>query len=149
MGYYLFAISTNPVAASTIGINVAFYKLVAQAVSAFFMAMGGGFYAMLIMFIDPPSVFGFDLSLQVLLFAIIGGTGTLWGPVLGALLLVPLNQFLRTSLGASIAPLSIIIYGLLLVIFIMFIPDGIVGLFGRLFNRLKTGKSAASAVKGG
>ncbi len=126
MGIYLTAIKTNPGAASTIGINVTKYKMYAQCLSAAFLAIGGVFYATFIMIVDPYIVLGFDLSLQLMIYCIIGGNGTLFGPLVGAGILTLFNQTVRVKLGADIAQLSLVAYGVILIVIILFAPEGIV-----------------------
>src|SRR6516165_5503030 len=99
LGYYLQAIREDQDAAHSLGINLSFYKNVALAVSALFTAWAGGFYAMFVKFIDPNTVFGLDVSVQFVLICIIGGIGTILGPVIGAMVLVPLSEVLRNPRG--------------------------------------------------
>lgn len=128
-GYYLAAITTNEMAAASLGINVPGYKLRAQFISAFFTALGGAFYAQLYMFIDPASVFSYDLSVEMTVLAMVGGRGTVFGPVIGALLLIPLKELTRTRLGASFAGLPFVIYGIILMLTVYFIPGGVCSIF--------------------
>ena len=88
LGYYFQAIREDQDAAHSLGINLALYKNVALAISAAFTACAGGFYALYVRFIDPNTVFGLDVSVQIVLIAIIGGIGTILGPVIGAVVLV-------------------------------------------------------------
>lgn len=125
MGYYLQAISTNPEAANSLGVNVMAMKLKANMISAFMMGVGGTFYTFFMSVIDPSKVLGYDMSVQILLFAIIGGSGTLVGPVLAAVLLVPLQDVLRGLVGASVQGLAPMVYGLILMIFVYFVPRGL------------------------
>ena len=127
MGIYLAAIKTNQGAAGTIGINVVRYKMYAQCICAFFMAIGGAIYTIYLMSCDPYTMLGYDFSLEIMMYAVIGGLGTLWGPVAGASLLVLVNQWLRIELGASAASLSLVFYGLILIIVIRFAPNGLWG----------------------
>ena len=124
-GYYLAAINTNPEAAASLGVNVMGMKLRAGFTSAFLTAVCGTFYAFVIQVVDPARVLGYDLSVQIMLYAIVGGMGTLWGPVVAAVIMVPLNDLLRAQLGSSMAGLSTVIYGLALCLIVYFMPDGI------------------------
>ena len=124
-GYYLAAIKTNQEAADSLGVNITYYKMKAQFISAFLTAAGGTFYAQLVLFIDPSRILGYDLSVQFVFLAVIGGMGTLWGPVIGALLLAPLNSLLNSFLGSQMAGLSIIIYGLVMMLIVYYMPSGI------------------------
>lgn len=125
MGYYLAAIRTNQEAAASLGVNVMGMKLTAMFISAFFTAMGGGFYAMFLQYIDPTSVFSYDLSVKIMVLAVVGGNGTLWGPVIGASLLVPIQQILNSRLGASLAGIANVIYGIVLMLVIFYMPKGL------------------------
>lgn len=145
MGYYLAAINTNPEAASSLGVNVIGVKLKAGFTSAFLTAVCGTFYAFVIQIVDPERVLGYDLSIQIMLYAIIGGMGTLWGPVLGAVILVPLNDLLRAQFGSSMSGLSTVIYGLALCLIIYFMPEGLWKPISQLGNLIlgKKGKNPA------
>jgi branched-chain amino acid transport system permease protein len=136
MGYYLAAIQTNQGAASTIGINVVKYKLFAQCISAFFMSLGGTFYSFLLLNVSPFTVFGFNMSLVIMIYCIIGGTGTLWGPVLGAAFLSILVETLRIRVGASIAPLATISFGIALIAIVRFVPGGLIAILRDLVKRI-------------
>lgn len=125
MGYYLSAINTNQEAASSLGINVMGMKLKASMISAMLTALGGAFYAQFIMMVDPARVLGYDLSVQIMLYAAIGGRGTLAGPIIAAFLFAPLNDLLRAVFGTTVAGLSLLIYGLALMLVIYFIPQGL------------------------
>ena len=125
LGYYLAAIRTNQDAAASLGVNVMGMKLVAMFISAFFTAMGGGLYAMFLQYIDPNSVFAYDLSVKIMVLAVVGGSGTLWGPIVGASLLVPIQQILNSRLGANLAGLALAVYGVVLMLVIYFMPKGL------------------------
>lgn len=142
-GYYLAAIRTNQEAADSLGVNVQYYKLKAQFISAFFTALGGTIYAQLISFIEPQRVFGYDLSVEIALMVIIGGTGTVWGPIIGALVLYPASELLRSSIGSKLPGSSIAIYGLLLMIIIYFMPQGLLHYLRILKNKVFTRKVSA------
>ncbi|MGQ9824289.1 MAG: branched-chain amino acid ABC transporter permease [Desulfotomaculales bacterium] len=131
LGYYFRAIKDDPDAARSLGINITLYKLVAMAMSAFFMALGGTFYAQYVLFIDPESVFPMMLSIQVCLLAILGGVGTLWGPLLGAAIMIPLSEFTRAYLGGGGTALDLLIYGLLIMIIAVAKPSGLMGIITR------------------
>jgi len=126
LGYYLVAIREDEDAAETLGVNSTQCKLIALAISAFFTAMLGTLYAQYVLFIDPDIVFPLALSIHFALLAIIGGVGTVAGPVLGAVLLTPLDAFLRGWLGALYAGLGFIVYGILLIVVVILLPEGII-----------------------
>lgn len=135
-GYYIVAIRDNEEAAAAVGVNPMRYKLYAVGLSGALTAMGGTFYFQYIFFIDPALAFGPAASIQILLPAIIGGMGTMWGPLIGAFLLVPLGELtsglIRTppeflSFLSGRAGLDLMIFGALLVAIIMFLPKGVYG----------------------
>ncbi len=134
MGYYLAAIKTNPEAANSLGVNVTRYKLMAQFISVFFTAIGGTFYAQFILFIDPQRLLGFDLSLEMAIIAIIGGQGSVLGPVIGALILVPVAEVTRAHISGDLAALPIILYGLSLMTIIYYLPEGVSKYIGRFIR---------------
>ena len=130
-GYWWRAVKDNPSAAESLGIDVFNSKMGAAAVSAFLTAIGGSFYAQFVSYIDPESVMGFQFSLLMALPAVLGGIGTLWGPVLGAVILIPLTELTRSYIGGSGRGVDLIVYGLLIVLISLARPQGLVGLFSR------------------
>jgi branched-chain amino acid transport system permease protein len=153
LGYYIQAIREDQDAAHSLGINHAFYKNVALVISAVLTSLAGSYYAVYIGFIDPPTVLSLDISVQIVLICIIGGIGTIWGPVIGALVLVPLSEMLRSNLVGQVlfntglvspesgmgtflkehlAHAHALIYGILVVVVILFMPDGVLGFFRKL-----------------
>ncbi|MCI9283499.1 MAG: branched-chain amino acid ABC transporter permease [Lachnospiraceae bacterium] len=135
MGYYLQAICTNPDASGSLGVNVMGMKLIANCISAFMVAVGGSMYAFYLSVVDPSSVLGYDMSIKILLFAIIGGRETLLGPVFAAFILAPLGNILRGIVGASVAGLAEVIYGLVLMAAIYFMPKGVWPSIARFFRK--------------
>jgi branched-chain amino acid transport system permease protein len=123
-------------AARSIGVRVTRVKLTAFVVSAALTALGGALYAEYLLSIDPPSVLGFDLSIQMALMAVIGGVGTLAGPLLGALAVVTTSHLLRGWLGGHYGALHLLIYGTVLIVFMLFLPAGLVGLLRSARRRL-------------
>lgn len=132
MGYYFRAIKADPEAARSLGINIFRQKMFAMGLSAFLMALAGGVFGQYVLFIDPDSVFGGPLSITVALVAVLGGAGSLWGPVLGAAVLIPLNEYTRSWLGGSGAGIDLMIYGLLIVLVSVYQPAGLVGLWDQV-----------------
>ncbi|RNC69837.1 MAG: branched-chain amino acid ABC transporter permease [Desulfuromonadales bacterium] len=158
LGYYFQAIREDQDAAHSLGINLAFHKNVALLFSAVLTSMAGSFYAIYIGFIDPPTVLALDISVQIVLICIIGGIGTIYGPVVGSLVLVPLSEALRSNLIAQgifklglaseesavgiflkehLAHAHALIYGILVVVVILFMPDGVLGFVKKLFTARK------------
>ena len=130
-GYYLRAIREDPDAAQSLGVPLTRYKLAAMALSAAFSALGGSFYAQYVLFIDPESVLPLSLSILVCLVAVLGGVGTLWGPLLGAAVLIPLSEATRVYLGGTGKAVDLMIYGGLIVLVAVFQPAGLMGLLAR------------------
>ena len=148
LGYYLQAIREDQDAANSLGIPLTRYKNIALALSALFTAWAGALYGLYVGFIDPPSGIGLDISVQIVLTAIIGGIGTVLGPAVGAFVLVALSESLRANLVTdllvksglvaetsktglflreNLAHAHMLIYGILVAAVILFMPDGIVG----------------------
>ena len=129
LGYYFRAIKDEPDAARSVGVSLRRYKLVAIAVSSFLTALGGTLYAQKELFIDPGSVMATSLSIKIALVAILGGVGSLYGPVIGAVLLTAIEEGSRIAFGGTGQGVDLIIYSLLIIGTAMFSPEGIVGLF--------------------
>jgi branched-chain amino acid transport system permease protein len=130
-GYYFRAIREDAGAAASLGIPVARYKQRAMALSAGLTAMCGTFYAQYVLFIDPESVFALSLSILICLVAVLGGVGTLWGPLIGAAVLVPLSEGTRVYLGGTGKAIDLLIYGALIMTISVIQPAGLVGLARR------------------
>ena len=131
LGYYFKAIKGDLEAARSLGINVTKYKFYALALSAFFTSICGSFYAQYVLFIDPDSVFPLMLSIIVCLVATLGGVGTIWGPVIGAFILIPISEFTRIYLGGGGKGTDLIIYGLLIMVISIYQPFGVIGIAKR------------------
>ena len=127
LGFYLRAIRDDEEAANSLGINPVKYKLIASGISAFFTALAGTFYAQYLLYIDPNIVFGSSLSVDIILRPIIGGAGTLWGPVIGAFAMGPLSELTRVFLG-KIQGIDLMVYGVVLIVIILYMPRGIVAI---------------------
>lgn len=121
------AISEDEEAAASIGINVIREKLRVTLISAALTAVGGAIYGQYMMYLNPETVSGIAVSLQIVFAAIVGGTFTAVGPTVGALLTISLNEGLRVAFGTNFIGAANTIYGILLVLFIIFMPRGIVG----------------------
>jgi branched-chain amino acid transport system permease protein len=135
LGYYFRAIKDEPDAARSIGIHIARYKQVALTVSAFFTALGGSLYAQKELYIDPGSVLGTALSIKMALVSILGGVGTLFGPVVGAVILTSIEEFSRILFGGSGRGTDVIIYASLIIFVAVFYPTGILGWWSRFKER--------------
>ena len=160
LGYYFQAIREDQDAAHSLGINLTAYKNVALSLSAVFTSLAGSLYGLYVGFIDPGTVLGLDLSVQIVMTVIIGGIGTIFGPVIGALVLVPFSEALRSNMIAQalidsglvkedsglgfflkeqLSHAHVLIYGILLVIVIMYMPDGVMGFIKKLAAKRRKG----------
>ncbi len=139
LGYFLKAIKENEDAARSLGVPSIRYQIFAMAISAFFIALGGTFYAQYRLYIRPDLVMGVHYSVDIVMGPIIGGWGTLLGPILGSLVMTPLGEFTRwltevvkvTFHMQGLTGLHMITYGLVLVVVVRFMPRGIVGFYLR------------------
>lgn len=125
LGHELVALREDEDAAEAVGINTHWAKLIAVMVSAFLTALGGVFYSQFVLFIEPYSVFSLDLSIQFALVAIIGGIGTVTGPIIGSFIVTPVSEFARAWLGGSFRGLHFLVYGLVLIVVVILLPRGI------------------------
>ncbi len=136
LGYSLNAGGEEPEAAMALGVNVARAKLMAMAMSSFLTALAGAFYAQFTLFIHPKSVISLDLSFEIAFIALIGGRGSIAGPVLGALLLRPVSDFSRIYFGHILPGMHLIIFGVVLILVMIFQPRGLQEPLTRIYNRL-------------
>ena len=131
VGYYLRAIKNDQQAARALGVDVLRYKLVAIVLSAALTAALGTFYAQYLLFIDPETTMRLELSVLIALVAILGGVGTVAGPLLGAAVLIPLAEVTRSRLGGAGNTLDLVLYGGLIILISVFQPNGLVTLARR------------------
>ena len=124
LGYYLVAIRSDDDAAKSLGINVTKYKLIAMAISCFMISIAGTFYAQYFRYIGPDRIFSYDLSVQVALIALIGGQGTVMGPIIGAIILVPLSEMLSAKFAGQMSGLNLFLYGVVMMLVVYFMPHG-------------------------
>lgn len=134
-GYWWRAVKDNPEAAESLGVTVFHSKMAAAGVSAFFTAIGGGFYAAFVSYIDPESVMQFRFSLLMALPAVLGGISSLWGPAVGALILIPLAEFTRSYMGGTGSGLDLAVYGALIMVVSLTRPEGLLSIFDGLGRR--------------
>lgn len=131
LGYSLLSVREDEDAARSLGVSSYRMRVVATAISAACAAVGGSLLAQYTMFIDPDSTMSFMLSVQPALITIVGGLGNAFGPLLGAVVVVPLEQLLRGWFGGSLAGLHGFIYGVALIAILLALPDGVVRVFVR------------------
>ena len=135
LGYYFKAIKGDLEGARSLGIHVTKYKFYALALSAFFTSICGSFYAQYVLFIDPDSVFPLMISVIPCLIATLGGVGTIWGPVIGSFILIPISEFTRIYLGGGGKGTDLILYGLLIIVISVYQPFGLIGLIRHLHKK--------------
>jgi len=134
LGFYLVATRERESAARAAGVRTVRVRLIAVAISSALCAMLGTFHAMYLTFIEPAAMFSLAFSIQIAMFALIGGIGTVAGPLLGAALLVPIIEWARATLGAQAIGLHGFVYGLVLILVVLFMPNGIMGAIKRFFH---------------
>jgi branched-chain amino acid transport system permease protein len=135
-GFYLRAIKASERAARSLGVPVRLTKLKALSLSATFTSAAGSLYAIKTGFIDPDSGFGILVSVQMVIVAALGGAGRLFGPLLGAAILVPLQTASNTLFGGSGSGLTFILYGGIIVLIARFEPGGLYDLWHRMTSHL-------------
>lgn len=144
-GAYLQAVRDNESAARAIGVDPVTTKLAAIAWSAAFMSAAGACYVQMFQYVDAGIAFGPAISIQALVGVIVGGAGTLWGPVVGAALLYLLGELTRNLFG-ELPGISMVIYGIVLVLIVMFLPRGVMGA-GRPLLSMKRRMNRSKSVR--
>src|SRR3954447_9622245 len=140
LGMGLIAIREDETKAASIGINLPVQKIIGFMASTVFVGMGGAVYGYYLTFIDPRGMFSILISVQIILSLLIGGKGTLWGPILGAFLIEPLNEFANNNLGGGNTRLFL--FGGLLIVVVIFLPKGVLpAVEGFLYRRRTEGKA--------
>jgi branched-chain amino acid transport system permease protein len=141
-GMALLAIKQNEAAAEAAGINTLAWKLRAVTLSGAIAGAVGGFYAVVLLVVTPQSVFGMLVSAQALTVAMFGGVGTVWGPVIGSVILIPLAETLNAEAGSRFPGIQGVIYGLAIICVILLAPEG---LFWKIRDFMRK-RSAASVA---
>jgi branched-chain amino acid transport system permease protein len=136
MGYYLVAIGEDEDAAEAIGVNAPRIKRNIYLISAFLTALAGTFYVQYIYFIDPATAFNFNISVEAALVSIVGGVGTLWGPVIGTVLLETTSALLQSWLGSALGGVQLTVYSLILMGVILWRPSGLLGVLTDAYARI-------------
>jgi len=129
LGYQLRAITANEDVAESLGINIHWVKVKTYCITGIFAGMGGAFYTVYYNYIDPFSVMHLELSIMIALMTMIGGAGSMWGPIIGAMILIPLDRYLGAWLGGrGIIGVDFMIYALMVMIISAYEPKGIWGI---------------------
>ncbi len=136
MGFYFRAIKESHEVAKVLGINFVRYRLIAIMISAFLTAMAGTFYAQYILYLDPESVLILPISVQVVLVAMLGGAGSVIGPVIGAAILIPVSEITRVMLGHKGTGIDMMVYGTLIMLISIYQPKGVWGLLSGIGRRV-------------
>ncbi len=134
IGRAFIAIRESEIAAQTMGIDLARYKTIAFAISAFYTGIAGGLFALLIRYISPDS-FTIELSIDFIAMIVIGGMGSILGSIIGAVILTGMQQIL-----SGLQELQVLIFGLSLIVFMIFMPNGISGMLELLWKRFQEPK---------
>jgi branched-chain amino acid transport system permease protein len=145
-GLSLLAIKQDEPAAEAAGINTRTWKIRALMVSGAIAAGIGGFYAVVLLIVTPPSVFGMLTSAQALIVTLFGGVATVWGPVVGAAMLIPLAEVLQAELGDTIPGIQGVVFGVAIVLVILRAPEGIVPHIREALRRRRAEGSAGAAA---
>jgi branched-chain amino acid transport system permease protein len=135
LGFRLQALRDDEEAAASLGVAVARHKVLAFMISAAMMSVAGTFYAQYVLVLDPERLFATEISILVLLMTVLGGSGTLWGPALGAAILVPLSEYSRIWLGGTGRTIDLMLYGILILLVCMWRPSGILSLVEERIRR--------------
>ncbi len=138
------AISEDEEAAASVGIDVLYEKMRVTVVSAALTALGGDILGQYLMYLNPETMSGIAVSLQIVFAAIAGGMYSLLGPTVGSLVTLSLTEGLRVWFGVNFIGAANTIYGILLVVFIIFMPRGILGLFERVCKGRTRGRELAA-----
>jgi branched-chain amino acid transport system permease protein len=129
MGYYLAAIRGGDRAARSLGVPVLRYKLYALFLSAGFTSVAGSLYAVMVGFADPDSTLGILISVKLVIIAALGGAGSLFGPLVGAVILIPLEEGTNAAFGGSGTGITFIVYGAIILLVARFQPGGVAALW--------------------
>ena len=135
LGYYLRTIRDNEKAAQAIGVDILRYKIAAMVISAALASVVGTAYVRYLTFADPYLLISPVITIEIVLFATVGGLGRAYGPALGALLLVPLGEILRGKLGSTLPGLHYFIYGVVVIAVILVTPRGLLSYFELMWSR--------------
>lgn len=136
IGSYLEAIRDDEFAAAAVGVPVRRYKLCAVAMSAGLTSIAGSFHVMVVLFVDPASSSDLALSTAIALIAVVGGAGSMWGPLLGAWLVIALQEYTRTYLSVTGRTVDLMMFGALIILVAVVDPRGLTSLLGRAYRRL-------------
>lgn len=144
--YYLRTIRGNETAAESVGINTTRYKMLAYMLSAAIVSLAGSLYAQFMLYIDPMQLMTLNISMMIVLVAVMGGIGTVIGPIIGAVVLTFISEYTRVYLG-KYGGLDMILYGVLVIIIVLFLPKGLISLKDRYDDWRKKREEKAKKVE--
>ncbi len=142
-GYFMRAVREGQETAEALGVNSTAVKLTAMALSAAMAALCGAFFVQYNLRVDPPMVMSLDMAMKFVLITILGGSGTLVGPLLGAAILIPLQEYTRAFWGGLGGGVDLIIFGLLIILMVVKQPAGMIGIIRDIHKRFLRKKSAS------
>lgn len=148
IGYYLRAIREDQDSAQTLGINTTKYKMLAMIISAGLAGAAGVLYGQYMLYFEPENIFNLNLSIEFVLIVIVGGIGTIYGPLLGAAIIIPLNEILRSSFP-GLNGMNFFIYGVALILIVSFLPNGLLPFIKdklKIFTKRKNAKKGVEEV---
>jgi branched-chain amino acid transport system permease protein len=135
LGRFMVAIREDEEAAQALGVNSFKYNMIAIAISAFMTSLAGAFYANYIYYLHPNTLFGMGTSIELILRPIVGGLGTIFGPVIGSFILTPLSEISRAYFAkGGLEGLHLVLYGVLAILVVLFMPKGIIVYVKRILN---------------
>jgi len=143
VGYYLRAIREDQDSAQTLGINTTKYKMIAMILSSGIAGAAGVLYAQFMLYFEPENIFNLNLSIEFVLIVIVGGVGTIYGPLLGAAIIIPLNEILRSSFPA-LNGMNFFLYGVILILIVAFLPNGLLPFIKEQLRKLTRNKQKKS-----
>ena len=140
IGDYMIAIREDEDASEALGIDTTRYKLISMAISCFTMALGGTFYAQYMLYIQPDITIGIPLSIQIIFGPIVGGMGTIWGPLIGATILTAFSEVSRVTIG-QYRGMHLMVYGVFIILIMLYMPHGLLpglkGLYRKILGEKK------------
>lgn len=140
LGYGFKSIREGEDAASCLGVNTTLYKVYALAISAFFTGLAGGIYAYWIVYIDPPSLFSVHISIAMVIMTLLGGAGTILGPVIGAVLITTISELLWTKF----LQFHFLLFGIIVILVVIFMPKGFMDLYRQGWKSLSLSQIMAN-----
>lgn len=141
-GYYLRAVKANETSAQSVGINTPKYKILAYMLSAAIVSLAGSLYAPYVTYVDPYTLLPLDKSTMICLVVVMGGIGTVPGPILGAIVMTFISEYAR-AIFASYSGLNMLTYGILVIFIVLYLPGGIISVFNKEVRQLAKGCAAA------